>query len=258
MISEHIDGLLCDLDGVVYRGDEPIAGAPEAVVRLRKLGVRIVFCTNNSRSTVAQYVEKLARVGVEATADDILTSGLVTADVLKARGFSGRRAIVVGGEGVSDALLAAGISIDDDPSSITADLVVVGWDPEFDYATMRRAAAAVRGGATFVATNSDATFPAPDGLWPGAGAILASIETAAGRPAEVMGKPYPPTMDAATRRLAGATHIAAIGDRPAPERDVATAGAVTAAALLGAHVVRVHAVKEMVDAVRVADMLRTQ
>jgi 4-nitrophenyl phosphatase len=214
MISEQIDGLLCDLDGVVYRGDQPIAGAPEAIVKLRRRGVKIVFCTNNSRSTVAQYVEKLARVGVEATAHDILTSGLVTADVLAARGFSGRRAIVVGGEGVSDALLAAGISIDDDPSSTAADLVVVGWDPDFDYVAMRRAATAVRGGATFVATNSDATFPAPDGLWPGAGAILASIEVAAGRPAEVMGKPYAPTMDAAARRLAGAAHIAAIGDRP--------------------------------------------
>jgi ribonucleotide monophosphatase NagD (HAD superfamily) len=79
---------------------------------------------------------------------------------------------------------------------------------------MRRATLAVRAGAQLVATNDDASFPAPDGLWPGAGAILASIEVASGARAEVMGKPHPPMMDAVARRLDGCRDIAIVGDRP--------------------------------------------
>jgi 4-nitrophenyl phosphatase len=91
--------------------------------------------------------------------------------------------------------------------------VVVGWDGAFDYSRMRAACLAVRAGAELIATNSDATFPAPDGLWPGAGAILASIEVSSGRRAEVLGKPHAPMMDAAARRLEGCERIAIVGDR---------------------------------------------
>ena len=209
------DGLACDLDGVVYRGDHAIDGAPEAIERLRSRGVRIVFCTNNSRSTVGQYVEKLHRLGVPAGPDDILTSAVVTAEVLSERGLGGSTAIAVGGEGVLEALRRAGIEALGDPGSAEADLVVVGWDPGFDYGMMRRAALAVRAGARLIATNSDAAFPASGGaLWPGAGAILASIEVATGVKAEVMGKPHRPMMEALARRLEGAGRIAVVGDRP--------------------------------------------
>lgn len=205
-----IDGVMCDLDGVLYRGDRPITGAADAVESLRAKGVRFLFCTNNSRSTVAQYVDRLSALGVPARPDEILTSAVVTAEELARRGRAGDVALVVGGPGIVEALGGAGIDVTDhDPA-----LVVVGWDPEFTYERMRAAAAAVRAGATLIATNADATFPAPDGLVPGAGAILASIETAAGVPAEVMGKPHRPMMDAAARRLDGCRRIAAIGDRP--------------------------------------------
>lgn len=215
MIVERMDGLVCDLDGVVYRGDEPVPGAAEAIDRMRKTGIRLVFCTNNSRLTVDRYVEKLAGLGVKATGDEVLTSGVVTAEVLAERGAGGARAIVVGGRGLREALTGVGVVIEEDASITSADLVVVGWDQSFDFDTMRRAALAVRAGATFIATNKDASFPAPGGeLWPGAGAILASIEVASGRTAEVMGKPHAPMMDAAARRLAGCEHIAIAGDRP--------------------------------------------
>ena len=205
-----IEGVMCDLDGVLYRGDRPIAGAAEAVERMRDGGVRVVFCTNNSHFTVAQYVDKLARMGIAAVDGDIVTSAVVTAAVLERRGLAGESVYVIGGEGIRDALRAAGIGVDDtDPRA-----VVVGWDPDFTYDRMRRAAAAVMGGASLIATNGDATFPAPDGLWPGAGSILASIETAAGVRAEIMGKPNPPMMEVAAGRLEGARSIAVIGDRP--------------------------------------------
>lgn len=218
MIVEGLDGLVCDMDGVLYRGSEAIPGAIEAVASLRARGVRLVFCTNNSRWTVEQYLQKLRSLGIEASPTEVLTSAVVTAEVLARRGVSGQRAVVVGGEGLREALASIGIEITDDSES--ADLVAVGWDPDFDYDIMRRAARAVREGADLVATNDDATFPAGRertvgavDLWPGAGAILASIEVASGRKAEVMGKPHRRMMESAARRLAGARRIAIVGDR---------------------------------------------
>jgi HAD superfamily hydrolase (TIGR01457 family) len=211
------DGLVCDLDGVVYSGDQTIPGSSEAIAKMRAGGVSIVFCTNNSRSTVAQYQAKLARLGVHATGHDILTSATVTAEELARRGGRNATAMVVGGEGVRAALDENGIGLsapDERP-----DFVVVGLDLDFSYDTMRRAALAVREGAEFVATNDDAALPTPAGLWPGAGAIVAAIETASGAIAEVMGKPHAPMMEAAARRLDGCKRIAVVGDRP--ETDLA-------------------------------------
>ncbi|MGH2787950.1 MAG: HAD-IIA family hydrolase [Actinomycetota bacterium] len=214
----RLDALVCDLDGVVYRGSQPIPGAADAVNALRREGVRVVFSTNNSRPTVAQYVARLAGFGIETGLDDIVTSAVVTAEVLAERSPAGRRALVIGGDGVEEALASIGVTIDSGDSG-DVDLVVVGWDPGFDYQGMKRAAFAVRAGAEFIATNADAAFPVPDGLWPGAGAILASIEVASGRKAEVMGKPHAPMMDAVARRVAGAERVAVVGDRP--ETDLA-------------------------------------
>lgn len=223
MIRPAFDGLVCDLDGVVYRGDEVIPGACEAIGRLRERAVAVLFCTNNSRSTVDGYVAKLRGLGIEASPQDVLTSAVVTAEVLKGRGFPGKTAIVVGGDGIREELSNVCISVKDDPAVTVADLVVVGWDPDFNYEAMKRATIAVRRGATLIATNDDASFPAAGALWPGAGAILASIETASGRKAEVMGKPHAPMMSIAARRLEGAERIASVGDRPDTDLAGATA-----------------------------------
>lgn len=214
MISPTFDGLVCDLDGVIYRGADPIVGAVDAIGRLKDRGIKIVFCTNNSGSTTEQYLTKLTGMGMDVSEDEILTSATVTADVLKERGFSGKTAIVVGGEGLREALGNVCISVKDDPAVSVSDLVVVGFDPTFTYDAMRRAAIAVARGATFIATNDDASFPAEEELWPGAGAILASIETASGTRAEVMGKPHAAMMEAAAKRLVGCRQIAVVGDRP--------------------------------------------
>ncbi|HEX2057236.1 MAG TPA: HAD-IIA family hydrolase [Actinomycetota bacterium] len=217
MIDERLDaldGLVCDMDGVVYRGPEPLPGVAEAIARWRERAKRIVFCTNNSHYEVAEYVAKLRSLGIPADEDDVVTSGVVLAEVLRERGAEGRKAMAVGAQGLRAGLAAAGVTIDDGESITGIDYVVVGWDDAFDYPKMRRACLAVRAGAELLATNSDATFPAPDGLWPGAGAILASIETASGRRAEVLGKPHPPMMEAAARRLTGCDRIGIVGDRP--------------------------------------------
>jgi HAD superfamily hydrolase (TIGR01450 family) len=214
MISAEIASLVCDMDGVLYRGNDTIPGAPEAVRRLRANGVKVLFCTNNSNQTVQQYSEKLTRMGIPTTPADILSSAVVTTEVLQERRFRGKRALVVGGAGLRSAAQEAGLIVEPEPNPGDVDVVLLGWDPEFDYEKMKHAATAVREGATFIASNADATFPATGGPLPGAGAILASIEVAGGRRAEVLGKPHKPMTDAIVRRLDGAGRIAAVGDRP--------------------------------------------
>jgi 4-nitrophenyl phosphatase len=211
---EGLEGLVCDLDGVMYRGSEPIKGSPEAVGRLRGLGIGLVFCTNNANPTIARYIEKLTSIGVEVATEHLVTSAVVLAEVLRGEGAAGKRAIVVGGDGLREALGSIDVEVDDDPASRSADYVIVGFDPDFTYDSLKRASFAVQSGAELIAANVDASFPAPDGLWPGAGAIVASIEVASRGRARVMGKPHEPMMRVAQRRLGDASRIAIVGDRP--------------------------------------------
>jgi len=213
-VLRGLDGIICDLDGVMYRGAEPIAGSPETIESLTRLGVHVVFCTNNANPSIARYLEKLSSMGVRVGRDDLVTSPVVLAEVLDEEGAAGRSAIVIGGEGLREALGSIDVVVDDDPSSRTADYVVVGFDPDFTYEGLKRASFAVQSGAELIAANADASFPAPDGLWPGAGSLVAAVEVASGSRARVMGKPHEPMMRVAKRRLGPATRIAIVGDRP--------------------------------------------
>lgn len=214
---DPVDAVVCDLDGVVYRGDEAIDGAAEAIGRLRAMGVRLAFCTNHAGLTPAQCIEKLARLGVRVGPDELVTSAVATAEALDQRGFGGRRAMVIGEAGTREALQAVGIELIDDPTDRAVDLVVVGFDEQFDYAAMRRASLAIRDGATFIATNGDAVIPRADGLWPETGAICASIELASGVAPETMGKPHLPMMQAAQARVGAGASTVMVGDMPATD-----------------------------------------
>lgn len=209
-----LDGLVCDLDGVLYRGVEPVPGVARALDRIRAAGIKVVFATNNATKTLAQYVERLRRFDVEATADEIVTSAAVTGEEIERRGWKGRTAFLIGTDGMQVALENAGVVLVEGLEGRTADIAVVSSTARFDYQLLATAAFAVRNGADFIASNADPTFPAADGLWPGAGAMLAAVETASGRRAEVMGKPNRPMMEAVRRRLSGCSNIAVIGDQP--------------------------------------------
>lgn len=211
------EGVVCDLDGVLYRGKERVAGAAEAIDSLRQRGVRVIFATNNATATTAKRLAHMRAMGIEATPEALLTSAVVTAEHLKKTGWGGRSAFVIGKEGVREALGDAGVAMLPLGRAFEADLVVVSGDDGFTYDAMRAASMAVRRGAAFVATNDDATFPAADGLWPGAGAIVASIVTASGRKPLVMGKPHPPMMQAAACRLRGCERVTVVGDQPATD-----------------------------------------
>jgi 4-nitrophenyl phosphatase len=203
-----------DLDGVLWRGAMPIPGAAEAVARLRAHGDRVAFLTNNAAPTVAEHLAKLAGMGVEASADELLTSAQAAATLLP----SGATALACAGPGVREALAARGVrTVDAGP----ADAVVVGWHLEFDFSRLARAADAVRRGARLIGTNEDATFPTPDGLLPGAGALLAAVAYASEARPEVAGKPHPPMRRLIAERIGSVATV--VGDRPSTDGELARA-----------------------------------
>ena len=208
-LADAYDALLFDLDGVLYRGSEAVPEAIATLEYLRDSGTRLAFVTNNSARTPEAVAARLVAMGIEARSDEVETSALTTADVLEARGV--RRAFVVGEEGITQALAAKGIAVaGPDPEAV--DVVVVGWDRGADYAKLKTASLLVERGAALMATNPDASFPSSDGDWPGAGALLAAIETTTGVRAEVVGKPHPPLLLAALDRAGGGRPLV-IGDR---------------------------------------------
>lgn len=224
ILAQAFSRFAIDLDGVLWRGERPIAGAPETVNALREAGKRVAFVTNNSSATPEAYAKRLADIGAPSDPADIVTSAHAVAELLPRTvpGIRGRLATVIGGEGLRDAVRSTGARVAEDADSHDASLVVVGWDRDFTFDRLRAATLAIRSGATFVASNTDATFPAADGLWPGAGAIVAAIATATGVEPMVAGKPETTMLDVAADRLGGGPALA-IGDRV--ETDIAAAQA---------------------------------
>lgn len=218
-LADRYRAFLLDLDGVLYRGDEAVPGAAEAVEALRARG-RVVFVTNNSARTPARVAEKLRDLGIAAEADEVVTSAQAVAPLIVGEVGHGATVFVIGEEGVREALHDAGLKVLDGAPE-RADAVVVGWDRGADYEKLRVASVLVGRGARLFATNADASYPAPGGeLWPGAGALLAAIETATGARAIVAGKPHPPLFREALVR-AGTDAALVVGDRI--ETDVAGA-----------------------------------
>lgn len=199
--------VLCDLDGVIYRGDTVLEGVPEALRRLAEAGVDVFYITNNSTRTPAAGAEKISRLtGVDVSGDQVLSSSLSAVALL---GPTDGPVLVVGEEGVHDAVKRAELETTDDP--MAARTVMVGLDRGLTYRTLTGATTAIRNGARFIATNVDATFPAEDGLIPGAGAIVAAIAAATDRRPETAGKPHQPMRDLIRARGVGRAWV--IGDR---------------------------------------------
>lgn len=211
-----IGNVVCDLDGVVFLLGDPIPGAGEALADLDAAGYSILFVTNNSTRTPSATAERIARLtGYPADPRQVIGSAEAAVTLLPS---GAGPVLVLGGEGIRQALEAAGISETDDPVSAAA--VIVGLDTDISYNRLRDAVVAVRSGARFIATNTDATFPTPEGLWPGAGATVAAVEFAAGIPPEIAGKPHAPIRELIRERLAPGP-VWVVGDRP--ETDLAMA-----------------------------------
>lgn len=202
--------LVFDLDGVVYVGNEALPRAGEVLAWADRAGHTVLFATNNSVRTPSSVVEKIRTVvGYSAHESQVITSALAAAELVVSRG--GRRCLVVGEDGIREALRER--SIDPFAEAADADHVVVGLTRELSYELLVDATTAVRSGATLIATNLDPTFPSPSGLRPGAGSIVAAVETSTDTVAIPAGKPFRPTR-ALIEAKASAGAITVIGDRP--------------------------------------------
>lgn len=206
-----IKGVIADMDGVLWRGDQPLPGLADFFDWLRSQDIPFALATNNSSKSPADYLQKLARMGVNTLNEgQILTSGTATASYLAAHYPPGTLIHVLGGDGLRHVIAQAGFVIAQDG----VQAVVVGVDFDLTYARLKRACQLIRGGADFIGTNADATFPLPDGLAPGAGSLLAAVSTATGRSPVIIGKPAAPMFEAALRRLGTSpAHTLMIGDR---------------------------------------------
>ncbi|MEM9609528.1 MAG: HAD hydrolase-like protein [Actinomycetota bacterium] len=206
---------ILDLDGVVWLERRAVPGSVEAIAELRRLGHRVVFATNFSHGRHGEIVDALAAIGIDAEGD-VATSAMAAGTLIE----PGERVHVLGGPGIEEAVEAAGGEVVG-PGAPT-DVVVAGWTRAFDFAALDAAFQAVRGGARLVATNTDRTYPTPQGPLPGGGSIVAAVEWASGTASTIAGKPHEP-MAALVRALVasdpgspptGAVDSIMIGDRP--------------------------------------------
>jgi len=200
---------IIDLDGCVYVGEKPVEGVPEALRTLRGMGLRLLFLTNNATLKPAEYKAKLARMSVEASEDEILTSAQAAATFIRDKHGSAT-VYPIGEEALKFALEETGHRV----SSSRVECVVVGLDFSFNYEKLSKASSLVREGAKLYATNTDPTLPVEGGFKPGAGAIVKAVEVASGVQALVIGKPSRHIMDIALKRLkARPGETVVIGDR---------------------------------------------
>ena len=228
-----VDGVVLDMDGVLWRGAEALPGVREFFAALANRGVPFVLATNNSGTGAAAYAERLRRHGVPNVEEHhVITSGTVTAEYLRSTYAQGARVHVLGSKALGDVISSAGFLVSGDVATTgvqrappigdaeadgdvpvvhptmasspeaAADVVVVGIDLDLTYAKLALAASLILAGAEFIGTNGDATLPTETGFAPGTGSILAALRTATGRDPRLMGKPGPQMYASAARALA--------------------------------------------------------
>ena len=210
-LATRYDVALLDLDGVVYLGEQPVAGAPQALAEARQAGMRLAFVTNNASRTPDQVAQLLRRVGVPAAADEVVNSAQAAAHYLADRLPAGAAVLVLGTTGLIEALTERGLtpvfSAEEQPAA-----VVQGFFPGLTWHALAEGAVAIRRGVPWLATNLDATVPSPRGPLPGNGSLVAALRHATGRTPAATGKPDP-AMHAESVERSQARHPIVVGDR---------------------------------------------
>ena len=201
---------LLDLDGTVYLDETPIGEAVATLARLRDMGKQLVFLTNNSSKTEAEYREKLGRIGLLGEGDLVYTSGMATIAYLKEY-YPEKRVYLLGTEALKAEFACAGVQLSEE----SAEVCVLAYDTELTFAKIRKFDALLKGGATYLATHPDAVCPTKDYPMPDAGSFIAMFEVSSGRrPDAIVGKPYT-AMGESISRATGVPceEICMIGDR---------------------------------------------
>ena len=220
---DNISGLIIDMDGVLWHGNEPIRGLVTFFETLREIDLPFVLATNNASLTQRQYIDKLSKMNVVVTADEILTSSMATASYLDAhQPKNKRRVFVIGETGLQEPLIEHGFTLTglyevnqkEQSDKVGADLVVSGLDRKLTWDKLATATLNINQGASFYATNVDTTLPTELGDVMGNGGTVAALEAATGVRAVSIGKPGPILYQQALSTL-GTTldETIAIGDR---------------------------------------------
>jgi len=202
------------MDGVIWRGYEPVIDIKALFDRIHQLGCQPFCVTNNATSTVDEYLDKLRNYDVELSSDQILTSAEATAEYLEDNIQKGSSVYVIGEEGLKETIAKHGFGISDRPETDHPSAVVVGLDFNITYKKIYLAANLIREGTLFIGTNPDKTFPMPGGVAPGAGSIISPVEAASGTVPVIIGKPEKYLFQLAMARSgSGPGETLMIGDR---------------------------------------------
>lgn len=213
MKFSNIKAVVLDMDGVLWRGDEPLPGLSLLFDWLSESRTPFMLATNNSTRTPADYVEKLARMGVVGVPETtVVTASTATAAYMRNHYPAGTHLYVIGMDGLKSALEHAGFDTEENDQPVQ--VVVSGGDFGLTYEKLMRATLYIRGGADFIGTNPDLTYPTPMGLVPGAGSILAALQASTGVTPRIIGKPHSPMFETALILLnTSAAETLMVGDR---------------------------------------------
>jgi 4-nitrophenyl phosphatase len=227
-----IKGFILDMDGVIWRDRQPIGDLPWIFSEIRRMGCRVTLATNNATLSADKFADKLAGFGVQVEPWQVVTSSQATGEYLARRFPGGGPVYIIGEDGLISTLAGYGFYA----SNHSPLAVVAGMDRQLTYEKLRAGTLFIRSGVLFVGTNPDRTLPTPEGLTPGAGSILAALETASDTRPILIGKPAPEMYKVALERLGTtAEETLVVGDRV--ETDIAGAQAIhckTALVLSGA------------------------
>ncbi len=229
--SNTVKAMIIDMDGVLWRGTEPVGDLAAVFKRIEQKGLKAILATNNPTLTVDQYLDKLYGFGVSLNSEQVITSAIATTQYLAERFPQGGPVYVIGEDGIRHALAEQ----DFFPAEDTALAVIVSLDRGLTYEKLLRATLLIRSGIPFIVTNPDSTLPIPGGFAPGAGSIAAAIQTATDKQPVVIGKPQPEMYRIALDRMGmSPVETIVVGDRL--ETDIAggqTLGCITGVVLSG-------------------------
>lgn len=211
LVEAH-DLFMFDLDGVIYVGPHAVAGVAEHVGAIKGAGTEVAFVTNNANRSTATVARHLNDLGIPCVVEDVVNSAQAAAALLAGKHPRGARILVLGGDGLRTAVSEAGLVPVADPEDHDVVELVTGFGPDVLWRDIMRAAARVRDGLAWTASNTDMTFPTEHGKLPGHGMLVELISRFAGVVPAVAGKPERPLLDATIQRKGGLRPLM-VGDR---------------------------------------------
>ncbi|MCJ7718237.1 MAG: HAD-IIA family hydrolase [Anaerolineales bacterium] len=195
--------ILLDGDGVLWKSDQPLPGIKPFFSFLLGKKIRWALLTNNNMRTVQDYINKLSNFGISAEQNLIFTSSTTTAAYLLERFGAGTPLHVIGMDALKQTLLDAGFSLttgEEMPENEVV-AVVAGMDRQINHDKIKVAMRLIQGGAAFIATNTDGSYPTPEGINPGTGMVIGALQFTSGVKPFIAGKPHPAIFQSALKEL---------------------------------------------------------